>query len=109
MTVFLIAEVRVTDDAWIPDYAARVHDIAAQYNGRYLSRSGNIETLEGTPTDQTLIALIQFPSRDDALAFATSTEYAPFATARKAGSVCHFRLIDDTDLAGSIPYLGKPG
>ena len=99
MTVFLIAEVRVTDDAWIPDYAARVHDIAAQYNGRYLSRSGNIETLEGTPTDQTLIALIQFPSRD----------YAPFAAARKTGSVSHFRLIDDTDLAGAIPYLGKPG
>lgn len=58
MTVFVIAEVKVTDGAWIPDYAARVHDIAAKYNGRYLSRSGNIETLEGTPTDVTLIALI---------------------------------------------------
>ena len=109
MTVFVIAEVKVTDGAWIPDYAARVHDIAAKYNGRYLSRSGNIETLEGTPTDVTLIALIQFPSREDALAFAGSAEYAPFAAARKTGAVSHFRLIDDTDLAGSIPYLGTPG
>lgn len=109
MTVFLIAEVKVTDDAWIPDYAARVHDIAARHNGRYLSRSGNIETLEGAATDETLIALIQFPSREDALGFAQDPEYAPFAKARREGSVSHFRLIDDTDLAGSIPYLGKPG
>lgn len=108
MTVYLIAEVRVTDDAWIPAYAARVHDIVAQYNGRYLSRSGNIETLEGEPTDVTLIALVQFPTREDALGFVNSPEYAPFASARKAGSVNHFRLIDDTDAAGSIPYLGKP-
>ncbi|WP_262983174.1 hypothetical protein [Paracoccus mutanolyticus] len=36
-------------------------------------------------------------------------EYAPFGKARQAGSVSHFRLIDDTDIAGAIPYLGKPG
>ena len=105
MTVYLIAEVKVTNDSWVPEYAAAVHDIAAKYNGRYLSRSGNIETLEGEATDETLIALIQFPTRDDALAFANSSEYAPYAKARQAGSVSHFRLIDDTDLAGAIPYL----
>ena len=108
MSVFLIAEVTVTDDAWIPGYAAKVHDIAARHNGRYLSRSGNIETLEGTATDVSLIALIEFPSRDEALAFANDPEYAPFGQARRAGSVSHFRLIDDTDVAGSIPYLPKP-
>ncbi|MDS9467778.1 DUF1330 domain-containing protein [Paracoccus sp. MBLB3053] len=108
MTVFLIAEVQVTDDAWIPDYAARVHDIAARHNGRYLSRSGNIETLEGDQTDETLIALIQFPNRDDAMSFVNDPEYAPFGKARQDGSVSHFRLIDDTDIAGAIPYLAKP-
>lgn len=106
MTVYLIAEVRVTDDAWVPDYAAAVHEIVAKFNGRYLSRSGNIETLEGEATDVSLIALIQFPTREDALGFANSAEYAPFAMARQAGSVGHFRLIDDTDVAGTIPYLG---
>ncbi|WP_136684225.1 DUF1330 domain-containing protein [Falsirhodobacter xinxiangensis] len=108
MTAFLIAEVKVTNDAWIPDYAARVHDIAARHGGRYLSRSGSIETLEGAPTDETLIALIQFPDRAAAHAFANDPEYAPFAKARQDGSVSHFRVIDDTDLAGAIPYLPKP-
>ena len=44
MTVFLIADVKVTDDAWIPEYATQVHDIVAKHGGKYLSRSGNIET-----------------------------------------------------------------
>ncbi|WP_411958079.1 DUF1330 domain-containing protein [Paracoccus homiensis] len=107
MPVYLIADVTVTDDAWVPDYAAKVHDIAARHGGKYLSRSGNVETLEGKPLDNTLIALIQFPDRDSAKAFAADPEYAPFAKARKAGSVSNFHLIDDTDLAGGIPYLPK--
>lgn len=107
MTVYLIAEVKVTDPAWVPDYAAKVHEIAARFGGRYLSRSGNIETLEGAKTDETLIAVISFPDRESARAFAGAPDYAPFAKARQAGSVSHFRLIDDTDIAGGIPYLGK--
>lgn len=107
MPVYLIADVKVTDDSWVPDYAAKVHDIAARHGGRYLSRSGNIETLEGKPLDSTLIALIQFPDRDSAKAFADDPEYAPFAKARQAGSVSNFHLIDDTDLAGGVPYLPK--
>ena len=108
MTVFLIAEVKVIDETWIPEYATKVHDIAARHSGRYLSRSGNIETLEGTPTDVTLIALIQFPSREDALGFANDPEYAPLGKRRRSGSISHFRLIDDTDVAGAIPYLPTP-
>lgn len=108
MTAFLIAEVKVTDDAWVPDYAAKVHDIAARHGGRYLSRSGKIETLEGETTDETLIALIQFPDRASAHAFANDPDYAPFSKARQEGSVSHFRVIDDSDIAGAIPYLPRP-
>ena len=39
MTAYLIADVTVTDDSWVPEYAARVHEIAARHGGRYLSRS----------------------------------------------------------------------
>ncbi len=108
MTAFLIAEVKVTDNAWVPDYAAKVHDIAAKHGGRYLARSGNIETLEGSTTDETLIALIQFPDRASAHAFANDPEYAPFSKARQDGSISHFRVIDNSDIAGAIPYLPKP-
>jgi len=107
MPVYLIANVTVTDDAWVPGYAAKVHEIAAKHGGRYLSRSGNIETIEGTPPGCTLIALIEFPSREAVRAFAEDPEYAPFVEGRRKGSVSDFHVIDDSDLAGGIPYLPK--
>ena len=105
MSVFLIAEVQVTDDAWIPEYAAKVHDIVFKHGGKYLSRSASIEQLEGESQDTTLIALIEFPTADALKAFVNDPEYAPFAKARQDGSDSRFRMIDDTDVAGSIPYL----
>lgn len=107
MAAFIIASVLVTDDKWVPEYATRVHEIAAKHGGKYLSRSGNIEVLEGNPGELTLIALIQFPSKEAAKAFATDPEYAPFGKARQAGSNSTLVLIDDTDLAGAIPYLPR--
>ena len=109
MTVYVIADVRVTDDSWVPEYAGKVHDIVHKHGGKYLSRSGNIKTIEGEGLDSTLIALIQFPSMEAVEAFASDPEYAPYAEARQKGSVSRFHVIDDTDLAGGIPYLPKGG
>lgn len=109
MTVYVIADVKVTDDSWVPEYAGKVHDIVHKHGGKYLSRSGNIKTIEGEGLDSTLIALIQFPSMEAVEAFASDPEYAPYAEARQKGSVSRLHVIDDTDLAGGIPYLPKGG
>ena len=79
--------------------------LVEKHGGRYLSRSGNIETLEGTDKDSTLIAIVEFPSRAALDGFAKDPEYAPFGQARQAGSISNFHVIDDTDIAGAIPYL----
>jgi uncharacterized protein (DUF1330 family) len=47
------------------------------------------------------------PSAEAVKAFATDPKYAPHAAARQAGSESRFQLIDDTDVAGTIPYLPK--
>lgn len=107
MTVYIIADVEVTDDAWVPEYAQKVHDIVHKHGGKYLSRSGNIEVLEGQPLSNSLIALLEFPDAASAKAFANDPEYAPFGKARQEGSNSRLQLIDDTDAAGTIPYLGK--
>ena len=106
-TVYVIADIQVTDDSWVPDYATNVHDIVHKHGGKYLSRSGNITNVEGESPESTLIALIEFPTMEAVQAFASSPEYAPYGEARQAGSVSRFRVIDDTDLAGAIPYLPK--
>ncbi len=105
MSVYLIADIKVTDDGWVPEYATNVHNLVEKHGGRYLSRSGNIETLEGPDKDSTLIAIVEFPDRAALDAFVADPEYAPYGQARQAGSVSRFHVIDDTDIAGAIPYL----
>lgn len=105
MTTFLVAEIKITNDAWVPDYAANVHNLVAKQGGKYLSRSGNITPLEGARKDCTLIAIIQFPSKAALEAFVGDPAYQPYRTARQAGSVSQFYMIDDTDIAGTVPYL----
>jgi uncharacterized protein (DUF1330 family) len=107
MTVYLIADIKVTDKAWVPAYAASVHDLVHKHGGKYLARSGNVKTLEGKPLDTSLIALLEFPSGEAVNAFLADPKYTPYATSRKDGSESRFQLIDDTDLAGTIPYLRK--
>ena len=94
MSVYIIADIKITDDSWVPDYAANVHDIVHKHGGKYLARSGNIKVMEGEPLDTSLIALLEFPDADAAEAFAK-------------GSESRFQMIDDTDVAGTISYLGK--
>lgn len=107
MSIYLLADIQVTDDAWVPEYAGHVHNLVEKHGGRYLSRSGNIRVLEGDAPDSTLIALLRFPDNEALAAFLNDPEYEPYMRARQAGSVSRFRVIDDTDIAGAIPYLPK--
>jgi uncharacterized protein (DUF1330 family) len=105
MPVYLIADIKVTDTSWMPGYAASVHGIVHRHGGKYLARSGSEETVEGKPLDITLTALIEFPSAKAATAFVNDPDYAPFAAARRRGSKSRLRVVDGTDLAGTIDYL----
>ena len=61
MSVYLITDVKVIEDFWIPDYVANVHDIFYRHGGKYRSRSASIINIEGEPLDTTLIAVLEFP------------------------------------------------
>ncbi|MDF1608429.1 DUF1330 domain-containing protein [Hoeflea sp. YIM 152468] len=105
MSVYLIADIKVTNDGWVADYATNVHNLVEKHGGKYLCRSGNIETLEGVDKDSTLIAILAFPTRAALDGFAADPLYAPYGQARQAGSISNFHVVDDTDIAGAIPYL----
>ena len=107
MTAYLIADIKVTNDGWVQEYAAAAHEFVHKHGGKYLSRSGNVTTLEGKPLETSLIAIMAFPSIAAAEAFVSDPGYAPFVAARRQGSESRFQLIDDTDLAGTISYLRR--
>jgi uncharacterized protein (DUF1330 family) len=105
MAHYLIAQVKVNDDSWIPDYAANVHEIVHRHGGKYLSRSGNIKTLEGDESTADLVAVIEFPTEDAMDAFIADPDYVPYAKARQDGTDSQLIGIDASDAAGTISYL----
>ena len=109
MAHYLIAQVKVNDDSWIPDYATHVHDIVHKHGGKYLARSGSITTLEGAESSSNLVAVIEFPTESAMNAMVNDPDYAPYAEARQAGSDSFLIGRDDTDAAGTIPYLTAGG
>ena len=106
MTVFVIADVKVTDNSWVPNYAANVATLCISM-AVSIWREVVTKTVEGEGLDTTLIALIQFPSMEAVQAFAGDPDYAPYAEARQNGSVSRLHVICNTDLAGMIDYLPK--
>jgi len=54
-----------------------------------------------------LISLLEFPTLEAAQGFAGDPDYAGYGQSRRNGSVSKFNIIDDTDVAGTIPYLAK--
>ena len=43
MAVYMIADIKITDNTWVPAYAASVHELVHKHGGKYLSRSGNVK------------------------------------------------------------------
>jgi uncharacterized protein (DUF1330 family) len=41
MPVYVIADIKVTNDAWVQDYVTNVHNLVHKHGGKYLSRCGN--------------------------------------------------------------------
>lgn len=105
MSHFLVAQVKVTDDSWIPEYAAEVHGIVHRHGGKYLTRSANITPIEGEKPDIDMVALLEFPTMDALQGFINDPEYAPYAKARQQGTHSVFIALDASDVAGTIPYL----
>lgn len=92
MEYLMIVETDITDPSWVAEYLAKVTPLVISCGGCYITRSSNIELLEGPRKPQySLVA--KFPSKDAALKFYNSVEYAPFKEARQNGSLSRFLLV----------------
>ena len=97
MSYYSVLEVTPTRDDWVSDYIAPVGDLVAKHGGKYLARTVNHERLEGSGEDPALRIILEWPSKDHALAFMGDPAYAPHLAARTAGSVSHHALIEGKD------------
>jgi uncharacterized protein (DUF1330 family) len=74
MAAYLIIRVAVRDWDKYRAYMARTPAALAKYGGRFIARGGEAVTLEG-PAETRRLALVEFPSLEQAKAFYASPEY----------------------------------
>ena len=74
MSGLFIVRVDVTDPERYRQYQEMVTDVVAAFGGSFLTRGGEVSTLEG-PEETRRVVVVQFPSADRAQAFYASPGY----------------------------------
>ena len=75
MKHYFVVPVSVSDDSWVADYVPNVNALVHKHGGAYIARTDNMERLEGTGDLPDLYVLIEWPSKEAAMAFYNDPEY----------------------------------
>ncbi|MEM9029760.1 MAG: DUF1330 domain-containing protein [Pseudomonadota bacterium] len=97
MAYYSVLAVTPTSEDWIPAYLPAANALVAKHGGRYLARTSNHERLEGSGDEVGLRIVLEWPSREAAIAFMNDPDYVPHLKARTDGSVSHHVLIEGQD------------
>ena len=92
MSVYFVAQITIHDRAGYSKYEAGFMPVFEKYNGRLLAVDEAPEVLEGA-WNCTRTVLIEFPTREDALAWAGSADYQAIAKHRWAASTANIAMI----------------
>ena len=93
MAAYVLNDMEITDPVLFEEYKKLSPATVAQYGGRFLARGGRTETLEGDWSPRRLV-IIEFPSVEQARAWADSPEYAPAKRLRQRASKSNLIIIE---------------
>jgi uncharacterized protein (DUF1330 family) len=99
MNYYIIVEINITDDSWVPEYIQEVTRLIGQHGGRYLARTPNLQRLEGERALPQIVALIEFPSQEALQAWYSSAEYQPYLQQRLRGASTELTVVPGEDFA----------
>ena len=95
MTAYLIVQTYVSDPEGMEEYKRIAYDVVHKFGGRYLSRGGPMEHLEGE-WDVPRLVLLEFPSAERAREFYASPDYAVAKKAREGAARFVMTLLEAT-------------
>ena len=98
MKYYAIVEIDLTDQSWVADYAREVTKMVERHGGRYLARTAGAEKVEGGRKLAQIVVILEWPSKEAALAFYQSEEYRPFLQRRLSGARNEFCLVPGEDV-----------
>ena len=93
MAAYLLVNIEITDPAGFEEYRKSVSATIAAYGGRYLTRGGPTEVLEGDWVPKRVV-ILEFPDLARLKAWYNSPEYRPLMDIRKRTSKGDFVVID---------------
>jgi len=93
MAAYLIARVEVTNPDAYEAYKKLAAAAIEKYDGRYLARGGNMETLEGDEESRRVVNVV-FPTLEQAKNFYASPEYQEAKAAREGAATGQFVIVD---------------
>ncbi|WP_018615632.1 DUF1330 domain-containing protein [Segetibacter koreensis] len=85
MPAYIIVDVQINDAKAYDDYKKLTPASVAAYNGKFIVRGGETETLEGD-WDPERIVMLEFPSVEKAKEWWNSNEYLPAKEIRQRSS-----------------------
>ena len=93
MAAYILAEIEIVNAEGYKEYTKVVPGTIAQYGGKFLHRGGGIDVLEGDWPQRRRV-IIEFASKERALEWYNSPEYAKPLALRKANSNGRLLLLD---------------
>jgi uncharacterized protein (DUF1330 family) len=90
---YVIAEVEVTDPATLQKYGDKAPQIVASFNGHYVVRGGEVQSLEGEPP-KGYIVVIGFDSVEKARKWYDSPEYESIRPFRQKATKSRLFIVE---------------
>lgn len=103
MKYYVYGEITLKHREWVGTYLREINTFIEQHNGKVLSRSINMEKVEGERALPTNVILVEFSNRESALAFFEDPDYQPLRKTRLDGAVNEFTVFPAEDLATMAP------
>lgn len=102
MPAYVINDMEATDPDLLGEYKKISPATVQRFGGRFLARGGAPEALEGDWQPERL-AILEFPSVEQAKAWANSPEYAPAKRMRRRASRSNIVVVE------GVPSTAPPG
>ena len=103
MAAYLISDVTVRNAEAFQTYRTRAAEAIAKYGGRYLTRGGEIQALEGSWNPGNIV-VVEFPDLEQARAWYTSPEYASALEVRDIALERDMILVDGYRETTGTPF-----
>ena len=87
MPAYFVAEVEITNPAGFQPYGAAVGATLEQYGGRYLTRGGSTELIEGGPEPKRIV-ILEFADAAAVKGWYNSPEYQKILPGRLENATC---------------------